>query len=603
VGDYSTIEIRGDNEDLKESLKGAVDMFREFGNKITALFQQATGIYSFDDAISKIKKGIADFEHTQEGMRKLGYAIDMAGNKAGFTLDQLRAMNEELRKISKYSADAITSAQTAMMKFKNIRVDTFQDALASATDLAEYLSMDLNEAVNLLGAALNSPRKGLEDLEDAGVDFTKQQKAQIEAMLRMNNVVGAQRIIMKAMTDQMGGAGMKAADTFGIRMQRLAESTDEVWETIGGMLVPWINKAIDIMNTASAVVSALAKEWVSKWIDMSGSTEDAIKMVTDLLAEWGLALIDTVTTAFTYIQTAMQTWESTAKAIWLSVKSAALLMFADLIDAAIDWVKKAIEIWPLVEQKAREVWEKVVELANWGVEQLKTYWDEFVKYSKSVWNTLWVNIESFWAKLKLLMTGQDPGEWLWKDFTNKSRAVLAEIPAELGMAGEAGKKSMLDSMAGFSASLRGKAHEASAGIADAMDPFNKRFNDNLKDNQKKVDDFKKHIMDIIAETGYKNIEGIRNTKKFRGLGGKDEDKEYRPEGVGQIEDFAAAHMRIQSAAMKPPTLAELEKQTKIMEEERLIQQAIRDYIITERKILRAPMPKVPTLSDNAGFVE
>lgn len=596
MGDYSTVEIRGDNEGLKDSLDGAIGLFKLFGDHVTSLFQQAVGVYSFDDALSKIKKGIADFEQSEEHIHQLDLALGRAGSVAGYTTETLMKMNEEIQKVSKYSQDTITNAQTALAKFKNIRAGggIFQDTLKAATDLAAYMQTDLPHAATILGAALNDPRKGLEALEEAGLDLSKSQLRAIEAMLRLGKVVDAQKLILQAMNEQMGGEGERAANTFGVRMAKLDEATTKMWKTIGGQLVPWINKAIDIMNDASTVVEALIDEWTSGWEDAGVTMEDVMKVLTD----WFDIAVESGVVAFTYIQTAIENWETTAKGVFYTVKSVAMETFASILETVNSWVEKAVAVWPTIQKAALEAWQKVVELAGWGKDQLIKYWDSFVSYTKSVWETIWMNAEDFWTKLKLLMTGQNPGDWMWRDFTRKAEVKLDEVPKLFGDLG--GK---IPDMKDTVAKMRDGAARAAEDAEEAWGPFFARFAGNYMGNTDAVNKFRDKIKKILADAGYKDIAGYNSDAKFK-LSTPDEEEGHHG-AVGNMEDFAASHARIQSAAFKMPSLKELEKQTKLMEREAQIQEAMLELMRQDRiaKFSKPATPPAPALNIDASNFE
>ncbi len=571
MGDYSTIEIRGDNEDLKSSLDVAEGMFKDFGSHVLSLFQQATGIYSFDDAIAKIKKGIADFEQSQEHVRALDRAMRSAGEAAGFTMKQMGEMNDQLKKVSKYTTDAITDAQAALSKFKNVRLDVFQDALKGASDLAEYLGSDLTTATKLLGAALNDPRKGLEDLEEAGVDFSRSQKDTIEAMLRMGDVAGAQRLILKQLAADMGGEGAKAADTFGQRMQRWAEASDKVWQTIGGALVPWLNKLVDVTDKVQLVISKLVEEWLSSFGgggELSISVEETAKVV----GEWLMKAADVGVQAFTVLQSAIETWRTTAEGVWLTIKSVTLSVLADMANKAADTIDKLIEMWPEVQKAAADMWKKMVELAGWAWEQTKKYWDDFVEYTKGVFNNLLANAKAFASALWDRLKGGD-AKFFWNDFKNAGAHVLDEMP---GLVGDKGRQTIQDKLRQFTDDTLDDADKAARDADKAFQPFDKAFDDNLNKNRKKFADFKDKVQGILDSDDYMNIEGKDSGKKFK-LSEKDKaEGRERSEQMGAFEDFASMHNRIQSAAVKPPDVKELEKQTKLMEKELDIQKAMYD---------------------------
>jgi len=131
--------------------------------------------------------------------------------------------------------------------FKNIRNeagkgnDIFNQATAAALDLSASGFGSVESASKMLGKALNDPLKGITALGRAGVTFTDGQKKQIKALVESGNVLGAQKIIMKEIASQVGGAAKAAADP----MQRLGVIAANMKERIGTALLPIIGKVAD----------------------------------------------------------------------------------------------------------------------------------------------------------------------------------------------------------------------------------------------------------------------------------------------------------------------------------------------------------------------
>ena len=62
-----------------------------------------------------------------------------------------------------------------------------------------------------LGKALEEPEIGLSALRRVGVSFTEEQKEQIKVLDFVGKKMESQAIMMKALNEQVGGAGVSAA--------------------------------------------------------------------------------------------------------------------------------------------------------------------------------------------------------------------------------------------------------------------------------------------------------------------------------------------------------------------------------------------------------
>ena len=149
-----------------------------------------------------------------------------------------------------------------------------------------------------LGKALNDPIKGISALTRVGVTFTDSQKEQIKTLVESGDTMEAQRIILKELTSEFGGAAEAAADPW----SRLTVVLGNVKEEIGTALLPafeavadWLSvflpKAIDRTKEAlrdarawwdrnKDSVEILASILVDTFVPASNESEDAIKDFT-----------------------------------------------------------------------------------------------------------------------------------------------------------------------------------------------------------------------------------------------------------------------------------------------------------------------------------
>ena len=80
--------------------------------------------------------------------------------------------------------DEILAAQNVLLTFKNVGGDVFERTTEQAANLSAVLGTDMKSASMQLGKALNDPVKGMSKLGRSGVQFTEQQKKQVEAMVK-----------------------------------------------------------------------------------------------------------------------------------------------------------------------------------------------------------------------------------------------------------------------------------------------------------------------------------------------------------------------------------------------------------------------------------
>ena len=121
--------------------------------------------------------------------------------------------------------------------------------MASAQDMSVVLGTDLQSNVALLGKALNDPVDGLSKLARAGVQFTESQKQQIEALQQSGDMLGAQGIILEAVSGKFGGAAQATADP----LKQLSNTIGDVAEGIGSLMLPALSVGASALSDLMGV--------------------------------------------------------------------------------------------------------------------------------------------------------------------------------------------------------------------------------------------------------------------------------------------------------------------------------------------------------------
>ena len=239
--------------------------------------------------LGKLVRATANAERQ---LGKLEGILKATGNAAGLTLNEIEELAFDIGKETLASTRDVRDAAGVLLTFKSITGDTFKTALRLSQDLAEVGFGSVKTAALQLGKALEEPKIGLAALRRVGVSFNKVQKEQIEGLVFLGKKQEAQKIITQAINEQVGGAGVKAAqglagaiDTLGEKLGRFFERT-KVGQAIVGFLTDKINTlssalgdfelAIDKM-TRRDVVAALKEvnaeiEKLDQKIKTSGET-------------------------------------------------------------------------------------------------------------------------------------------------------------------------------------------------------------------------------------------------------------------------------------------------------------------------------------------
>jgi hypothetical protein len=218
-----------------------------FNGAIGSIVSKSAGVFAAGFAAVKGVQVFAGFINDARESEKISRitanAIKATGGAAKITADQVGELATSISNKTAIDDEQVQTAANMLLTFKNIRNETGKnnDIFNRATQAAADLSVQfggIDGASKQLGKALNDPIKGTTALAKAGVTFTDQQKKQIKTMVESGNVLGAQKIILKEVEGQVGGAAAAAADP----IEKLKVVAGNLAEQVGGFLLPQVNK-------------------------------------------------------------------------------------------------------------------------------------------------------------------------------------------------------------------------------------------------------------------------------------------------------------------------------------------------------------------------
>jgi hypothetical protein len=152
--------------------------------------------YAIYEVIERSQKFESDLDKIQNAFTAVG-----AGNQ--FNTAQVTEYIDQLRNIPGVTEEMATAAINSFARVQNgTRV------LGSATQelkpFANLIGLEVPQAAKVMADALNDPAKGLQDLRKYGVELTTSQQEQIASMMAVNNVAGAQRVLLEGIAQASG---------------------------------------------------------------------------------------------------------------------------------------------------------------------------------------------------------------------------------------------------------------------------------------------------------------------------------------------------------------------------------------------------------------
>lgn len=333
---------------------------------------------------------IQSFQDAELAVADLEAVLKSTGGVAGITLDELTGMASELQKVTKFSDEAVMSAQGMLLTFTQIGKDIMPEATMAALDMAEKFGMDASQAAITLGKALNDPIGGVTALRRIGIMLTDEQEQQIKSFMEVGDVASAQAVIMKELAVEIGGVAEAAGATSSGQMEQFKNQLDDVKETIGGALVPVMMRFIQAITPLIEKFAAASPQMqnmiiagagivaaLGPVISIIGGLVTGIGAIAPVVAAIGAALApialpllaviaavallylawktnflgirDTVTTVWEAIKLVFQAFKAAFEGDWRG--------FGELLRQAWDLV------WGLIEQRISNAWNAIKQAA------------------------------------------------------------------------------------------------------------------------------------------------------------------------------------------------------------------------------------------------
>lgn len=197
-------------------------------------------------------KFITETKEAEQEQAQLAAVVKSTGMAAGYSVGQLNDMAAALAQSSVFSEGDINKAQTRLLSYTGVVGDQVPKAMQAVIDMSSRLGVDLNQAAETIGKALDVPSEGLSALSKQGFRFTDDQKKVVEQLERTGKTAQAQKIILDALESSYGGAAAAARDTFGGALAALQNNIDDLLTGDSGSMVELKNSVETLNSTLSS---------------------------------------------------------------------------------------------------------------------------------------------------------------------------------------------------------------------------------------------------------------------------------------------------------------------------------------------------------------
>lgn len=300
------VEIIGDDKQLSGTLAKAD---KGFGGLLKSGVALGAGFELASKGVEKLSEGLAiGFERAEAENKitaQLSQALKTTGDASGQSVGGLQNLATEIQNKTGIDKLQIESSEKLLLAFTGVRDeagkgnDVFDRAIGLIQDYSARTGKSAAPATLAFGKALEDPTKKLGGLAKMGVTFTDGQKKMIEKLQASGDKLGAQKIVLEALTKRYGGAAEAAGDTLGGKLSILKLKLEDVAEKIANKVMPYVERFIDFIVKESPTISRVVTEAMAK-IEAVLKTlgpylEGFVNVVKDLTQKkWGKAWDDLV---------------------------------------------------------------------------------------------------------------------------------------------------------------------------------------------------------------------------------------------------------------------------------------------------------------------
>jgi hypothetical protein len=180
-----------------------------------------------------VRSVVKEAMEAEKVLAQLSAGVKSTGGVAGKSVGELDALADSLSKLSAVDDEVIGQGEALLLTFRKIRGEAFDETMKAALDLSARLGGDLQGSIKMLGRALEDPKKGMSALGKAGVQFSEDQKKVIKDLVKSNDLLGAQKIILKEVETQVGGSAAAYRNTMSGALDALGIAWGNLKEEIG----------------------------------------------------------------------------------------------------------------------------------------------------------------------------------------------------------------------------------------------------------------------------------------------------------------------------------------------------------------------------------
>ena len=216
-----------------------------------------------------VSRGVEEAAKADQSYRRLEAVLRATGHASGLTANEIASFADGIERSTLATAEGVQDAASILATFRSVAGETFTRALSLAQDMSAVFGQDLTGAATQLGKALEDPIDGLTALRRVGISFSDAQKQLIASLVETGQTAEAQRVILDALEQQVGGAGAAEGGGLTGATDRLQDAWGNLLEAIGRtpVVASLAQGALDVLSGAiEGITSAIEDDPVGERI-------------------------------------------------------------------------------------------------------------------------------------------------------------------------------------------------------------------------------------------------------------------------------------------------------------------------------------------------
>nr|BDD45701.1 hypothetical protein 5 [bacterium] len=190
----------------------------------------------FSKAVGVAGDRQADINLLANGLKRLGAGAD--------ELQKLQRQANDFGNATLFNQEDFIKGAGVLTSFTSVAVSEYQRLIKVAGDLAQTNGTDVRSSLLQVAKAVNAPVEGITALTRSGVQFTKQQKEIVKALVATGRTAEAQEMILRELENQYKGNATAAATGLAGAQDSLGEAFRDFQEVVGKGVIPVVTEFI-----------------------------------------------------------------------------------------------------------------------------------------------------------------------------------------------------------------------------------------------------------------------------------------------------------------------------------------------------------------------